>query len=66
MEVNYGNKSDSMKKIEKQSIPNVKNLFTIVKSTLKRFGFIKPSSDLKDEENIRCCSRNNFFSIIKS
>ena len=26
MEVNYGNKFNSMKKIEKQSIPNVINL----------------------------------------
>ena len=37
-----------MKKIEKQSIPNVMDLFTMVKSTLKRFGFVKTSSGLYD------------------
>ena len=35
-----------MKKIEKQSIPNVNNLFMNVKLTLKRFGFMEPSSGL--------------------
>ena len=35
-----------MKKIEKQSFQNVMNLFMIEKSTLKRFGFINPSSGL--------------------
>ena len=48
MEVNYGNKPDSMKKLEKQSILNVLNLFMMVKSVLKCFGFIKPSSGLYD------------------
>ena len=27
MEIDYGNRSNSMKKIEKQAIPNVMNLF---------------------------------------
>ena len=39
-----------MKKIDKQSFPNEMNLFMMVKSTLKRFGFIKPSSGLYDGE----------------
>ena len=52
MEVNYGNKSDSMKKIEKQNIPNVMNWFMMVKSRLKRFGFIKPLSGLYDGEKL--------------
>ena len=43
VEVNYGNKSDGKMKIEKQSIPNVINLFTMVKSTFKRFGRMVPS-----------------------
>ena len=30
-----------MKETEKQSIPNVKNLFTILKSALKRFVYFK-------------------------
>ena len=37
-------------KIEKQSIPNVMILFTMVKSMLKRFGFNKPSSGLYNGE----------------
>ena len=37
-----------MKKIE--SIPNVMNLFIMVKPTLKCFGFIKPSSGLYDRK----------------
>ena len=41
-----------IKKIEKQSIPDVMTLFIIVKSTFKRFGFIKPSSGLYDGERI--------------
>ena len=44
MEVNYRNKSDSMKKIETKSNPNLINLFMMVKSTLKRVSSIKPSS----------------------
>ena len=45
MEVNNGNKSDSMKKIEKQS--NQKWwIYYNGKSTLKRFSFNKPSSGL--------------------
>ena len=50
MRVHKGNKFDSMKKIEKQSNPKVMNLFMMIKSTLKRFGFIKPSSGLYDGE----------------
>ena len=41
-----------MKKIEKQSILNGLNLSMTVKSTLKRFGFIKPSPGLYDGEKI--------------
>ena len=36
----------------KQSISNVMNSFMMVKSTLKRFGFFKPSSELYDGEKI--------------
>ena len=52
MEVNYKNKSDSIKKIEKQCILNVIILFIMVKSTLIRFGFIKTSSGLYDREKL--------------
>ena len=41
-----------MHKIEKESIPNVMNLFMIVKSMLKRFGYVRPSSGFYDEEKI--------------
>ena len=37
---------------EKQNIPDVMNLFLMVKSTLKCFSFIKPSSRLYDGEKI--------------
>ena len=45
-----------MKNIEKQSFPNVIDLSLLVRSTLKRFGFIKPSSGLYDGEKIVACS----------
>ena len=41
-----------MKKIEKQSISKVMNLFLMVKSMLKPFGFIETSSGLYDGERI--------------
>ena len=41
-----------MKKLEKQSIPNLMNLFLMLSSTLKRVGFIKPSPGLYDGEKI--------------
>ena len=52
MEENYGNKYDRIKKIQKQSIPHVMILFTMVNSTVKRLGFIKPSSWHYDGEKL--------------
>ena len=52
IESSYGNKSDSIKKLEIQSLPNMMNSFMMVKSMLKCFGFIKPSSGLYDGEKI--------------
>ena len=43
-----------MKKIGKQSIPNWMNLFMVVKSTFKRFAFIKSTPGLYDGEKIGC------------
>ena len=40
MGVNYGKKSDSMKEMEKQSIPKAIKFFMMVKSKLKRFGLL--------------------------
>ena len=37
-----------------KSIPNVMNLFMMAKSTLKRFGFIKPPSGLY-KGGKKCC-----------
>ena len=53
-----------MKKIEKQSILNVMNLFMMVKSMLKCFSFIKPSSGLYDGENIFARTTRNVFNKI--
>ena len=49
-----------MKKIEKQSIPNMKNLFMMV----KHFGFSKPSSGLYDgEKNVTWTAMDVFIKI---
>ena len=40
-----------MKKIKKTKYSKCDEYITILKSTLKRFGFIKPSSGLYDGEN---------------
>ena len=50
MEVVNGNKSKSMKKIEKRCIPNEMNLVMMVSSMLKLWGFIKPLSGLYNGE----------------
>ena len=51
VEVNYGNKSNSTKKIEKTKYSKCDE-FIIVNSMLKCFGFIKPSSGLYDGEKL--------------
>ena len=49
IEVNNGNESDSMKKIEKQSNPKMMNYYN-GKSMLKRFSFSSPG-DLPEAMN---------------
>ena len=45
IELNYGNKSDSSKKIEKNVFQEWWIYLLMVKSILKCFGYIKPSSE---------------------
>ena len=50
-----------MKKIGKQSILNVMNLFMKVKSMLKYFGFIKPLLGFYDREILLLDQQWTFF-----
>ena len=52
LKVNYVNKSDNMKKIEKQSIPNMMNLLWRLSQHWNVLFFIKPSSELYDGKKL--------------